>query len=113
VIIVSNLTFEHHIKALELKMSRAVGIICKLKTMLLKEILLKLYYALVHPHLLYRLLVWGSTYPSYLKKINTLQNKAVKHIGGGKYYDRAKPFYSEFYILKLPDLYKLEVSKLI
>jgi len=33
-----------------------------------KEILLNLYYALVHPHLLYGLLVWGSTYPSYLKK---------------------------------------------
>jgi len=38
-------------------MSKAVGIICKLKTLLPKEILLKLYYALVHPQLLYGLLV--------------------------------------------------------
>jgi len=75
VIIDSNLTFEHHIKALEIKMSKAFGIICKLKTMLPKEILLKLYYALVHPHLLHGLLVWRSTYPSYLKKLIPCKTK--------------------------------------
>jgi len=46
------------------------------------------------------------------QKIKTLQNKAVKHIEGVKYYDRATPFYWEIYILKLLELYKLEVSKL-
>jgi len=50
-------------------MSKEVGIICKLKTLLPKKILLKLPYALVHPLLLYGLLVWGSTYPSYIKKL--------------------------------------------
>jgi len=32
-----------------------------------------------YPHLLYAIPVWGSTYKTYLQKISTLQNKAVKN----------------------------------
>jgi len=61
VIIHSNLTFEHHIKALKLKLS------CKLKTLLPKEILLKLLCTSTSTFIVpYGLLVWGTTYPSYL-----------------------------------------------
>jgi len=48
-----------------------------------------LYYALIHPHLLYGLSIWGSNYPSYLKKLNILQNKAIKLISGGSSRDTA------------------------
>ena len=75
--------------------------------------LLNLYYSKVQSHLLYGLLVWGSTFPSYLKKLNSKQNKAVMIIGGGNYLDRATPYYSKLNILKLPDLYKLETAKLV
>ena len=71
----SMLTFESHIKILETNLSKAVGIICKLKFVLPKDALIKLYYALFQPHLLYSLVIWGSTYPNYLMRISTLQNK--------------------------------------
>ena len=63
--------------------------------------------------LLYGLVVWGSTFPSYLKKLNSIQNKAVKLIGGGNYLDRVTPYYSKLNILKLPDLSKLETAKFV
>ena len=72
-----------------------------------------LYYSLIHTHLLYSLSDWGSTHPSYLKQLITLQNKAVKLIGGGLYNDKASPFYSQLKILKLPYLYKLEIGKFV
>ena len=75
-------------------MSNAVGIICKLKFVLPKDALIKLHYALFHPHLLYGLVIWGSTYPTYLMKISTLQNKVVNVLGGGAFQDRATPFYT-------------------
>ena len=75
--------------------------------------LLKLYYSIVHYRLLCGLVVWGSTFPSYLKKLNSIQNKAVKLIGGGNYLDRVTPYYSKLNILKLPDLYKLETAKFV
>ena len=77
----SKLTFENQIKILETNLSKAVAIICKLKFVLPKHALIKLYYAFFHPYLLYGLVNWGSTYSSYLMKISTLQN-IVKLVGG-------------------------------
>ena len=109
----SKLTFEIHIKNLETNLSKAVGIICKLKFVLPKDALIKLYNALFHPHLLYGLVIWGSTYPSYLMIISTLRNKVVKLVGGSAFQDRATPFYYKLNIPKLTDLYKIEISKLM
>ena len=99
----SKLTFDSHIKVLETNLSKAVGIIFKLKFVLPKDVLIKLYYALFHQHLLYGLVIWGSTYPTYSMKISTLQNKVVKLVGGGVFQDRATPFYYKLNIPKLTD----------
>ena len=78
-----------------------------------RKALQTLYYSLIYTHLLYSLPVWGCTQPSYLKKLITLQNKAVKLIGGGLFNDEASPFYSQLKVLKLPYLYKLEIGKFV
>ena len=49
----------------------------------------------------------------YLKKLITLQNKAVKFICAAKFCDSSSPYYKRLKILKLTDLYKLEVGKFI
>ena len=77
------------------------------------EALCKIYFALFHPHLLYGLVVWGSTFPTYLSKLESLQNKAVKIIGGGTTRESPTPFYGQLKILKLADLYKFEIAKLV
>ena len=53
----SMLTFESPIKILETKLPKAVGTICKLKFVLSKDAIIKLYYAFFHPHLLYGLVI--------------------------------------------------------
>ena len=111
--IASQLTFNLHIRMIENKISRSIGIIIKLKSFLPPSALLKLYYALVHPHLFYGLFAWVTTYTSYLAKLCTLQNKVVRHIGGGSYREHSTPYYSNLKILKLPDLLKLETAKLV
>ena len=45
----SELHFHAHIKLIENKISRSIGIICKLRNFFGRDILLKLYYSLVHP----------------------------------------------------------------
>jgi len=87
----SKLNFKYHLNLVESKLSRAVGILYK--AVLPREALLKLYYALVHPYLLYGLVAWGSTYFSYLQRISTFQNKAVKIVEGGNFRDHATQFY--------------------
>ena len=91
----NRLSFEKHINNLVKKLSKAVGILYKVKNFLSSQALLQLYYAIFHSHSQYGLIVWSSTFKTYLKKLTTLQNKAVKIVGGGKYFDHATPYYSK------------------
>ena len=77
VIIDNRINFYEHIKALECKIARSVGILTKLKTILPKQNLLQLYHTFVHSHLTYGISIWGSTYLSYLQKLQKVQNKAL------------------------------------
>jgi len=102
-----------HISNIENKLSRTVGILYKIRHYMPQKTFKMLYYALIHPHLLYDLSIWGSTYPSYLKKLSILQNKAIKLISGGSYRCPATPYNCNLKILKLEDLFIIEVGKLV
>ena len=67
---------------------------------------------MVHSHLLYGLIVWRSTISSNLKKLNSIQNKAVKLIGGRNYLNKATPYYSKLNIIKLLDLQYINLKLL-
>ena len=76
----NKLTFSDHISNVAKKISLSVGIISKLRHYAPTSILLKLYYAILHPHLLYGIIVWGSTYKSYSQKLVSLENKDLRLI---------------------------------
>ena len=109
----TSLSFKLHTDSLISKLSRSVGILFKLKPFLTTPALLSLYYAIFHSHIQYAIFIWGSTYKSYSIKITSLQNKAIKIIGGGTWFDNATPFYKKFKILKFKDLFKLETALFI
>ena len=90
-----------------------MGILSKVKVYLNTSALCSLYYALFHCHIQYGIITWSSTYKTYLKKLATLQNKAVKIVGNGTWNDRATPYYAKLKILKLQDLVKLETAAFV
>ena len=108
-----NLNFGFHISNIAYKISRTVGIISKIRHYLPETALLKIYYVQIHSHLLYGLIIWESTFPTYLKKLITLQNKAVKFTCAAKFCDSSSPYYKRLKILKYTDLCKIEVGKFI
>ena len=69
------LNFGDHIKILESKVARGVGILAKLKHFLPQTIFLQLLHTLVHSLLLYGIIKWGNTFPTYMRKLNALQNR--------------------------------------
>ena len=109
----TRLNFEEHIGIVAKKISRFLGVMCKLRNVLPPKALLVLYYSIIHPHLLYGITIWKNTYKKYLKRLRTLQNKAVEVLGGGIWQDHASAYYSQLNILKLEDLYIHEVAKLM
>ena len=76
----SKLNFKIHIEKITSKISRSVGILNKLLYIFPTSSLVDLYFALVHSHFLFGLTIWGSTFPSYLDKLQKFQNKAVRII---------------------------------
>ena len=111
VIIDFKLLFKEHILKLKSKLSRAVGIMCKLKHIVPIRIIIRLYYAFFHSYLLYGLLVWSATYTSYLQPIKILQNKALHVISNKKRWTNSSILYSCLKILKFQDLIKLKIAK--
>ena len=64
-----------------------------------------------HSQLINGLIIWNSTYPSYLKKLAVLQNRAILQVVGGNRYQRLTPFFVLLDKLKLVDLFILETAK--
>ena len=112
IIIDDHLSFKSHINHLENKISRSVGgVIAKLSYYLPHNTLITLYYTLIQSHLLYALPVWASTYKTYLLKLKKLQNKALRIISTCPIRSSITPQYYKFKVLKLKDLYNLEIVK--
>jgi len=77
-----------HIEKITSKVARSTGIIWKLRKFLPAKTLLNLYYALIYPHLLCGLIVWGFIVPCVSQQnLQLLQNNAVRAITGIKKYE--------------------------
>ena len=73
-----------------------------------------LYHALIQPHLLYGLAIWGSpVFCDAQKQLQILQNNAVRAIVGRRKYDHVTSSYKNLKILKIHDLCKLEIATLM
>ena len=70
-------------------------------------------HALIYPHLLYAIPLWGSTYKSYLHKISILQDKAVRIVTQTKWNSRANLWFTNVKVLKLNSLYQYGAGKII
>ena len=105
VIIDKNLSFKHHIDHICTKISKTLGIMYKMSNVSPKHILLKLYYALIYPYLLYCNVIWGGTSDQHLNKILLLQKRAVRIITNSSYLQHSDPIFSHLNILKIKDLY--------
>ena len=109
----NELNFKQYIKMMEGKVARSVEILFKLKHFFPQNIMLQPYYALVHPFLSYGIIIWGATYPTYIKRLKSLQNRAIRAVARCHYRDEVKLFYNQLKILQIDDLLKYEIAKFV
>ena len=69
-----------------------------------------LYHALIKPHLLYAIILWGSTCSTLKNYLGALQNRNVRAIAGFQRMQLISPTYSKIDILKLDNLCKHEIA---
>ena len=104
VIIDENLSWKQHIEYLECKISRVIGIIYKSRYYLNKSCLKSIYFALVHSHLSYANIAWGSNTNERLKKLISLQKHAVRAVCFKKRYEQSAPLMKTLNILSIPKI---------
>ena len=94
----SNVSWNKHINHISLKVSKAIGIIHRLKSVYPLSVLLTFYNTLVLPHFNYCILPWGSV----VKKnhhLYLLQKKAVRIITQSNYIAHSEPFVNNTILL--------------
>ena len=74
----STLTWNIHIDKISKTISRATGLLYKIRPFITNKILKMLYYSLVYPYLNYLTEVWGSADSTYLNRIPILQKRIVR-----------------------------------
>ena len=78
IVIDDELTWTSHIQLIIRKSKRLLRILCKMHYKLPDWSLQNIYFAYVHPHILYRLEVYGNTFLSCFDKLTVLNNKLLR-----------------------------------
>ena len=120
ILIDSQLSFKYHIDELNKKVSRAIGVLYKLRPFVTSKILTSIYYAIIYPFLLYGNVVWGNTSKSLLDPIYTLQKTFVRMATFNDEYPiipgplaHTPPLFCKLKLLSIFQIYKLQLGKLI
>ena len=113
IMIDDKLTWSEHISYTKSKLCRSLYAISRSKNFVPLKHLKTLYDSPIHPYISYGIVLWGSTYSSYLQKIRICQKKAIRHIYRSAYNAHTDPLFKESKILKLDQLYILEAGKLV
>ena len=99
-----------HINKIHANMCRSISILYNVSSLVPKWLKLQLYYALVHSHLQYCLLIWGTTTQTNLDRLLILQKRAVRCIENLKRNDHTAPSFSKLNILRIDQLLQLRLA---
>ena len=98
------LSFDYHCKKLRDKIASCQFSINKAKKILSISALKKLYFALIHPHLLYGLIIYSSTSKANLTSLFRKQKQCIRTLSKAAYNAHTEPLFSTHKILNLYDL---------
>ena len=111
VLVDKRLSWKQHIKQLNIKISKSIGLLYKTRHLVPLETLCTLYNSFIQSHMLYGILNWGSAYNTNLEPLKCNLRKAIRVIDFAKYQAHSKPLFKKYSLLNFDSMYKLEVAK--
>ena len=109
----SYLSWEYHIYELCKKLSRANGILSKLRYNAPLNVCLQVYYAIFYSFLIYGCNVWGLTTKENIEKIEVLQKKCVRILTFSPFNSHTHNIFKDLGILKVRDVIEMHQLKLV
>ncbi|MEE9189443.1 MAG: reverse transcriptase family protein [Candidatus Neomarinimicrobiota bacterium] len=108
VLIDRNLTWHDQILNVVKKVSKAIGILSRIRRLLPTSALTTIYSSIVLPHLQYCNIVWGNTYPTRLEPLYLLQKRAMRIIHNSDFRAHSAPL---FRISKQLNIYDINIHQ--
>ena len=102
----SHLNWSHHTNIIASKLSRAIGMLSKIRHVS-DSTLQTIYYGIFSSILTYDCQIWGQIQNKHINRIIKLQDKAVRVINYAHFYESRNPLYVKSKILKFNDNIKL------
>ena len=107
----NKLNWKSHITELSKKLSRAIGLLYKIRQYCTPSTLRTLYFSLFHSHLTYGLAVWGNANAVHINRIKLLQKRAIRAISNST--DDFEKLLHDLKILNFDDQLKVQLSSLM
>ena len=104
ILIDHTLSWVNHINELNIRLSKANGILSKLRHFVPLSTLISVYYAIFYSHLNYSILVWSLTTKANLEKIDKLQKKSIRIINFLDFREHTINFFYKNKIIKFYDI---------
>ena len=104
IIIDEQLNWKEHILYISNKISKAIGVMVKARS-LGKRALLSLYYSMIYPYLTYCCQIWGATYIYNMDRLYKLQKKAIRIICSENRFAHSGPLMKELGVLNVKNIY--------
>jgi len=105
IIIDNNLTWSEHINYIYNKIIKFTSIFYKIRHILPVKVLITIYFAFVHSHLLYGIEIYGNTDRAYLNRLMVLNNKLLRILQSAPLKAPVSDLYEHFNTLNIPDLH--------
>ena len=110
VLIDEHFTFSNHFDYICNKLNRGLFCINRIKNILNPKALLTIYYSIFHSHLLYCNIILSCANNAQIKRISTLQKKAIRAITKSAYNTHTAPLFNQLKILPFEKLMLLNRS---
>ena len=115
VMVDAGLTWKPHIDYISKKVSRAIGILYKIRPQVNTVILKTLYYSLVYSHLNYAIEAWGSADLTHINTLHLQQKRIIRLINFTDQrlddfsFQSVSPLYHKLKFLKVYDIFRLRL----
>jgi hypothetical protein len=110
VMIDCNLNWKKHIFHIKSKVSKGIGIICKARKYLSKQVLISLYYSFIYPYLSYCIEVWGSAGITCINSLFVLQKKTIRILASRPPRENSAPIFKSLKILTIHKIYSYRLG---
>ena len=107
IILDPHLNWSFHVDSLATKLTRAAGMLSKIRHYVPENTLRSIYFGIFSSLLTYASQVWGQFCNKHIRRLQTIQNKAIRIINFGNFRDPVAPLYKKSRILKINDHVKV------